>query len=162
MKKVKRKVGLTRTQWIKLLDRYWSSAIFLRDGGCDQLALHRDNIRRAGKDAHHIMPKGSSSIQTRWRIGNGILLSAGHQYTIAHSHPYKFQEFCVELMGQDNWNRLYQASKMSVQWDYEDFAQKEIDLIDFINKRIPKPIDFLSMNMTAKLKALTQIRRLKL
>jgi len=76
----------------KQLDNLWQQAIKLRDRGCSQWSLKKENLH-----AHHII--GKATYRLRWELDAGITITGGEHRFIAHgdtTRATKFQDWALD------------------------------------------------------------------
>jgi hypothetical protein len=154
-KKRKSKTPLKKQE--ELLDDLWRTVIRLRDNGIDQYTLKAKGIVKQGIDAHHIITRSRKS--TRWDLDNGILLSAAHQWTMAHKEPNEFKRFLESKWFDtpDAYNQL----EIRSQWKGRKADRNlwEIYLIDRLQKYAELPMSWMGMSQSAKFAWLKELRK---
>lgn len=148
---------INRKQYIKLLDEYWRTCIFIRDNGVCQWNKLNNHLKKEGKEAHHIFSR--KDLNTRWNLENGILLRGAHNYSKAHVSPEDFRTFLIEkwFKSEDKYRNLYIASALSFKGD---LAVWELYLIKELGKLLQRDMfkELLGQPMAAKIKKLKEFK----
>lgn len=87
----------------KQLDELWKKVCLARDGYCCRYTLEIHGVRLKQKEAvlqcHHIMRKASHRL--RWDINNGITITKGAHFSVAHStRPTVENQFRAWALGR--------------------------------------------------------------
>ena len=132
----KHKTKKKRVPKIKQLERdcfsLWSDCIIARDKTC----------RVSGSDerlsAHHIRSRTHHT--TRFNLKNGIALSWKVHF-LQKANPERFLDMIIEVIGQEEYDRLKRMSQTVVKHTVEDLEQIKFELQTDL-KRIRNGIDF--------------------
>jgi hypothetical protein len=110
----------------------WGKCIIARDRTC----------RSSGDDsrlsAHHIRSRTHHS--TRFNLQNGICLSWKVHF-LQKANPERFQDMVIEIIGQEEYDRLKKMSLVVVKHTVSDLEQIKFELQAEL-KRIRNGIDF--------------------
>jgi hypothetical protein len=125
-----------RLSKLKQLERdcfsLWSDCIIARDKKC----------RVSGSDerlsAHHIRSRTHHA--TRFNLKNGMALSWKVHF-LQKANPERFQDMIIDVIGQEEYNRLKIMSLVVVKQTVEDLEQIKFELQDEL-RRIRAGIDF--------------------
>jgi hypothetical protein len=105
---------------IDKLDIIWAKMVRERDGCCANCGKRPPYQLQA----HHVMPRSRSS--TRFLLDNGITLCA-HCHTLGDKSVHRIgKQFCIDLLGQKEYDRLEALSRV---YKSRDKARKEFESI---------------------------------
>jgi hypothetical protein len=110
----------------------WSACIIARDKTC----RYSNSDERLS--AHHIRSRTHHS--TRFNLQNGICLSWKVHF-LQKANPERFQDMVIEIIGQEEYDRLKKMSLVVVKHTVSDLEQIKFELQAEL-KRIRNGIDF--------------------
>lgn len=110
----------------------WSKCIIARDKVC-RYSNSSDRL-----SAHHIRSRTHAS--TRFSLDNGICLSWKVHF-LQKANPERFQDMVIEVIGQEEYDRLKIMSQVVVKQTVEDLEQIKFELTAKL-KQIRAGIDF--------------------
>lgn len=147
-----------RKNYIRYLDKLWSTTIFIRDDGICQYNKLAKGIRKEGREAHHLFSR--KNVNTRWNLDNGILLAGAHHYSKAHLSPEDFRQFLIEkwFKSEEKYKNLHIASCLVFK---QDMGLWEFYLLKELSKLLKRDVfnEFIGLSLAAKIKKLKEIKQ---
>lgn len=110
-----------KKQLEKVCERLWSKSVITRDNAC------RGCNSQMVMQAHHI--RGRQHKATTYDLSNGLTLCR-RCHSLQKFRPEKFHDLIIEIIGQMEYDRLKEKSKIIIKFSQQDL----IDIRDRLKK----------------------------